>query len=838
MMHVKPALIIIAVSATLFTAGRAADGGSARVNEEVQLIQILQSDATPEEKSAACVRLHRAGTDRAVPALAALLGDPGVSHSARYALESMPSPTAGRALVDALEKSSGDERLGILGSLGVRREKEAVPALARWLAAAGGPVSDQPPGAGGNLAAVGAAAAAALGEIDHADAIAALERACGASVGSLRDAVVDALLRHANRKLAAGERREARRLFQQIQERETVGHWRMAAFQGVIRASGDDGLPLLITALGGPREEERRAALRLVPDFECAGTTPAFAELLPTLPPTLQVALLNGWVQRRDPPPLATVAPLLSNPAAEVRLAAVHALAHVGDGSVVVPLAEIAATPGALQAAARIALAQMAHREVGRCLLTLLDDPRKEVQIEAARALGERGDRFAVPRLLELARSDADPVRVAALRSLVVLLDETRVDVLVGLVVGAAGETRRAEAVRALTLAFERLQPKQGSAALPPLLHGLAAGASESRAALLSVCGSIVTPEIRGVLRAGLNDPSPEIRAAAVRATSQTADQELLPDLLKLASGAGEEEFRELATKACVRLAAGRGGRLPTAERIAVFRTIASGTLTLVQKRALLAGLADGRTSAELEMAEAHIADAAVRTDAAAAVLGIAPRLAAAPLAISALRRLQSIKDDAELPKKIEAALKGVESRAGFVVSWQSAAPFRVTGRATADLIDAPFPPEANWTDYRAPAPRARLARWEPMAVGIDPKNPMYLRGGSPGLFGVAYAYTWLHSSRSQGARLEIKHDEAVKVWLNGRLVLCGIGGGLLPQAEADHFGVTLAAGRNLLVLKVEQPGKPWTFSVRLQNPDGTPLEDVVADAESEPEPG
>ena len=40
------------------------------------------------------------GTARSVPALAKLLAIPELSHSARYALESMPCPQAGAAMVE------------------------------------------------------------------------------------------------------------------------------------------------------------------------------------------------------------------------------------------------------------------------------------------------------------------------------------------------------------------------------------------------------------------------------------------------------------------------------------------------------------------------------------------------------------------------------------------------------------------------------------------------------------------------------------------------------------------------------------------------------------------
>jgi len=56
---------------------------AAQSSDEQRLIEVLKSNATLQEKDAACAGLKRIGTARAVPALAELLGDKDPSHSAR-----------------------------------------------------------------------------------------------------------------------------------------------------------------------------------------------------------------------------------------------------------------------------------------------------------------------------------------------------------------------------------------------------------------------------------------------------------------------------------------------------------------------------------------------------------------------------------------------------------------------------------------------------------------------------------------------------------------------------------------------------------------------------------
>ena len=95
---------------------------------------MLKSGATQEEKAAACRQLARVATKQSVPTLASLLGDEKLSHMARYAMETIPDPSVDEALRDALGKLKGRPLLGVIGSLGVRRDAKAVDAIAKLLA--------------------------------------------------------------------------------------------------------------------------------------------------------------------------------------------------------------------------------------------------------------------------------------------------------------------------------------------------------------------------------------------------------------------------------------------------------------------------------------------------------------------------------------------------------------------------------------------------------------------------------------------------------------------------------------------------------------------------------
>ena len=141
-------------------------------SQEAKLIAVLQSNAAPQEKAITCKRLAICGTKAAVPALAALLADEQLASWARIGLEAIPDPAVDAALRDAAGKLQGKLQIGVINSIGKRRDAKAVAWLSQKL-------KDADP-------ALVSAAAAALGRIGGEPAAQALGQAlAGASAATL-----------------------------------------------------------------------------------------------------------------------------------------------------------------------------------------------------------------------------------------------------------------------------------------------------------------------------------------------------------------------------------------------------------------------------------------------------------------------------------------------------------------------------------------------------------------------------------------------------------------------------------------------------------------------------
>ena len=80
--------------------------------------------------------------------------------------------------------------------------------------------------------------------------------------------------------------------------------------------------------------------------------------------------------------------------------------------------------------------------------------------------------------------------------------------------------------------------------------------------------------------------------------------------------------------------------------------------------------------------------------------------------------------------------------------------------------------------------------------------------------FVVAYAWAQVEMKEETTGTLGIGADDAVQVWLNGKLIHQNVIGGIF--LDHDRVPVTFKKGRNQLVLKILNYGGPWGFSCRL----------------------
>jgi HEAT repeat protein len=191
---------------------------AARKKLEDQLAPVLKTGASQSAKHFVCRQLMVIGTASSVPTLAALLPDKKLSHMARYALERIPAPEAGKALRDALPKLSGELKIGVIGSLGVRQDADSVSALGELVGYSDGKIARS--------------AAIALGANRSAAAAKALTST--KPNAEAKSAVADASLACAESLLAAGKKSEALAAYKSVKG-DHPKHVTLAVKRGMLK---------------------------------------------------------------------------------------------------------------------------------------------------------------------------------------------------------------------------------------------------------------------------------------------------------------------------------------------------------------------------------------------------------------------------------------------------------------------------------------------------------------------------------------------------------------------------------------------------------------------------
>ncbi|RME91019.1 MAG: hypothetical protein D6766_12450 [Verrucomicrobia bacterium] len=769
---------------------------AARAADEATLLATLQNPAASvPERCAACVELRVSGTTNAVPALAALLTDERLGHAARYALEGMPFAEAAAALREALGRTRGPLRAGIVDSLGWRRDTAAVPRIVPLLTEGDDTEAD--------------AAAAALGRIGTAEALAAL-RQVRLKVGPERRAAIEEAL------LAIAERRaddEATALFGQLFETPGAEPVRIAAWQGLVRAEPARRPARLLQALQGTDTHLRQAALGLLRELADPAVLRAALNRWPGLDSPARQAVVETFLAANRPGLAAESRAALERAAADpdpaVRMAVWRGLNVLPDPGLLRPLVSAAASGDpAEQKAAREALARLRGPDVAKELLRRLDRTRHdEERVVLIAALGERGERGAVPVLLRHARRGSAPVRVAALEALARLRPPEAFDPLLEVAAGAREDAVVGAALKAL-LAVANARPDKAEAD-----RRLAAFWREANPAtkqrLLPVLAGVGGPEGLRALLTAARGREDELARAALRELARWPTAEPAPALLELARLADDATRRTLALRAAIGLA----GRIddPAARLDLLQETLFLAERPEEQKLAL-AELARVPKEDALITALSLLDEPALVDEAALAAVSIAEELVKQEPELGA-EVAEAVLARCRQPAILRRAwaLRGSARPRDFLRRWQVAGPFRREGvEGALALFNVPFPPESG----RGPV----AWRDAPEADVLD------LAGLFPGaVHCVAYLRTEIVAPRDLDGFLLAGSDDGLRVWLDGREVLASnVDRGLVP--DQDIAPVRLSAGVHRLLVKVTQGGGGWAVCLRLVGKDGEPV--------------
>jgi HEAT repeat protein/type 1 glutamine amidotransferase len=491
---------------------------------EARLLDELKSpDITYAGKQFVCRMLRRVGSAKSIPALSKMLADKELSHMARFALQFMAAPEAGAALREALPKLDDDLKIGVIGSLGQRGDRDAVPQIAAL-------ISDNDPKIAG-------AAIESLGRIGGSEAAAALASAqVPANLKPDRD---NAYLMCADKMLTEGQQREAVQMYREMIAPANSTWIRIAAYKGLVRAEKDKAVPLIL------------ALLKVITEMPGTAITKSLAEQLDDLSPDAQVVLLSALESRSDKVAAPYVAKAVKSDSQAVRLAAINALAVLGSASNVELLAEASAKGGKTGKAAMDTLNRLSGPGVAGALIAVAQSRAgTSVRIKVIETLIDRRETEAVPVLLVLAKDDNRDIRRAAYKALGVLSDQKDLPAMVSMLLSAENSADRSGIERAMIATVARLEKPVAES----VIDGLAKAGSAAKPHLLAVLSRIGDQKALDAVRSHVVSKASEIKTAAIRALADWPDAVPLSDLLKIAKTDSDSTCRVLALRGYIKL--------------------------------------------------------------------------------------------------------------------------------------------------------------------------------------------------------------------------------------------------------------------------------------------
>jgi HEAT repeat protein len=574
---------------------------------ERRLLQTLSSPATLDGKRFICRQLALIGSAQAVPTLAALLVDPELADMARYALEPNPDPAVDRALLEALSKTSGRLRIGIVGSLGARRSAAAVQPLSRLVRDADDPVAG--------------AAATALEKIGTPEVLPLLLELGPQARSSLRPQMIAGALAVASAQLARGEKQAAERAFLEIYKPTQSRTVRTSALQGLLAVDSTRYFPLVLGVLRSehdPLQPYAADVLRTLPGKNVFVTV---ATELPHYSSEVQVLVLKALGQRGDAAALPAVLTAEKSPQESVRLAAMQAIGSLGNADQVPLLIEVCASGKESEATvARVALTQLRGGEVDAAILKALVGASPKVQRDLLQVLAGRNAVVAVPILLRLIGTAVPEVQEEIYQALGVLATETHLPALVKLL-GQAGGTEQSEAIaKALTAAVTRFD--DADKWTPYILESYQRMNLTGRCLLLRLLRHSGTAAALTLLRREMQSSDTSLRDAALRALAEWPSTEPVSDLLKIAREGATTTQRILAYRGVVRMGE-RCIKSSPAASVKILNSALEAAPREEEKRLVLGVLARVARVDALEMAQSCLESKSLVNEASMAVLKI-----------------------------------------------------------------------------------------------------------------------------------------------------------------------------------------------------------------------
>ena len=576
-----------------------------------KLVAVIKSNAEIKEKMDACRLLSIVGTKDAIAPLVALLGDEQLSHMARYGLEPIPESAVDDAFRNALGKLKGRPLVGVIGSIGVRRDAKAVEPLKAMLMQHD--LDDD----------VTSAIVRALGKIGNLEASEILTTALEHTSGENQLAVCEGLFRCAESLVSQGKRREAVAIYDQMRKLNSPHQVRAGALRGAILASSN-GLRLLQQFLRSDDYILFSAAVQTAQEMTGTGVAKALTSELDKLPADNQILVIQTLGKRGDAEALPALFTLAKSGAKSVRIAAIQSMSEIGDAAAVPVLVDILNDGDSeIAQAAQESLASVPGHQADQAVTEMINSSQVSQRLTALELVSRRRMTSSIPALLKAAADNDQKIRSSALRKVGELGSLTELPALLDLLIKFKSSQDLEAVKRALSAICTKADnPETYTTRLTGLLGRVQ---PMQKVALLHVLGVIGGADSLDAVRAEVTNANEVVREAAISALCSWKTADAAPHLLALAKDSPFSSRKTTTLRGYINLI--RDESLSTVKKLEMCRQANALIQRNEEKKLLLGVLGMVPTTEALSMAKTYMADPLVRNEACFAVVAICEKI-------------------------------------------------------------------------------------------------------------------------------------------------------------------------------------------------------------------
>ena len=523
---------------------------------------------------------------------------------ARYALERIPDPAAGKALRIALTSASGKTQIGLVNSLGDRSDAESVGLLKPLTKSDNAELRD--------------AAVAALGKIGTPAALSALTALNDKSLS-----VSQAMLKAADKLAKFGGKVEAEKTYAALAREGNLPVIRVSAMRGLAAQGSPRAAAVSMAGMKDADPLVRFASARVyssLPYAKMVKSGPFWNDFdAPT-----QIVLLTGFADNGVTSGYLMATQALSSSDANLRRTGIMTSGKLGGAPAVAPLAEIAAhsADNDDRRIARETLINLTGKDSDAAILRAVKTGAPDIQAMLMSVLAQRPTAGARTAFAGAAQGTDPKVAAEALRALEKLGTAAEYPEIVNVLATATDDSVR-DAAHNAAIAIANRAGDQDKAA-EPLLAALNTAPTVNRVSLLSALSEIGGDRSLAALTKATSDSTPEIKNAAITALSETwGDSRPTPTLLTIAKSDSDKATQIQALRGYLRLVA-QDEKMSADDKAAKVHAALDVAQRPEEKRQALSVLRDARSESAVSLAAESLVNPDLFTDAAQTILYLA----------------------------------------------------------------------------------------------------------------------------------------------------------------------------------------------------------------------